>query len=390
MPTTADNYDSGGWYPGKKYTMGDRLKTIGSFGIWQPDNRHATDYNRQIAQTRNQQELMAREAELRRTTAKGMREDTDAADLTRKRSDHDVGLELVQDYLRQAYPDKTPEEIARVAATHFAAPMTADIAGNKAREAGSNNDLATANAKSAHIQELVDAEAAMKLENARKEQQVAENDRKRALGAAPTQLTLGDQQAMADLRRAQLTGETARNNLSYQQEFGNQGGPGQALEADLADIRARTATSNLGADTANFTGNINRATNPSRWNVALSDAQTALNNSQIAQELSGAKRDLVGKNATALSTADLNKQGAMVLPYGGQVHIPLSVGGTNVLQGEVRNPGFETSNSTSIGPNGEILKKTIKTPLGWAPGGTNNPALKVLSEEELLKFLPKQ
>lgn len=393
MPTTADSYMAEGWYPGKKYTFADRLKQVGSMGIWQPDDRRATAANQDLLQQQRRMAEADAVAERQRGMVRGIRQDNDAADLTKARSEHDLGLELIRDYLHQAYPDKSPEEIARVAATAAATKHMASIEANKAQGMEDANRVDTATQKAQHIKELVDAETQANLIKLGADTQTAENARKRALGAEGNQYNLGELESRAAQRQAELGGETARNGLSYQRQFGDQGGPGAALEADLAAIRQRTAQSNLGADEANFTNNINRATNPDKWQLALSDAQTALNNSRASQALSGARADLVGKNATALSTADLNKAGALPVGYGGTVHVPLPVGGTNVLSGEMRNLPMITEQIKANQYGGMTTNTITKRPLEWAPPamGTNGPAGRptTLTAEDLQRLLAK-
>jgi hypothetical protein len=99
--TTADDYLPGGWYPGKKHSIGQNVARVASMGIYNPDNRDESRYNKQILSNKV----------------------ANASALERARNDTLVEGERIAaaqarlgEKLRQMYPEMKPEEHARLLA----------------------------------------------------------------------------------------------------------------------------------------------------------------------------------------------------------------------------------------------------------------------------------
>lgn len=105
-----------GWYPGKKHSWKKRLGQVATLGIYNPDNRFASDLNKEQLKKR-------------------ALDDEDRHDA---RLDHAAALEQMTKNLVNV--GIAPEEAARLANEAFASKVVAGVASNKARTAQDQSD----------------------------------------------------------------------------------------------------------------------------------------------------------------------------------------------------------------------------------------------------------
>lgn len=118
--TTADDYLPGGWYPGKRHSLGQNIARVASMGIYNPDNRDESRYNKQIIANKVQN-AAARE---RATDIMAMEEQRRAAAEAR-----------LMENLKRMYPDMAPDAMSKLVGSALGGQkVVTDVAEGRAAE----------------------------------------------------------------------------------------------------------------------------------------------------------------------------------------------------------------------------------------------------------------
>lgn len=383
MDTTAEGYYEKGWYPGKKTSALKRLGQYASFGMYQPNDAHLSELNfdkaQQSARLKMQEEMAQRErrdaANVNVDTAGRMNEVANK----QKRDLDALIMEMTRDHLVNAY-GMDPAEAMQVAHQTVTSGQLSKIAGDEADTAEHQNRRAFADTQAGYMDSMAQADAEAKIQKARADRQTAENVETRGAGEAPFAFNEGMTGADAAISDAKAKRARAQNAESYEQEYGNIGGPRTEAETRMGGMQRQQSENALGKLNADFDMDVNRATNPSRWKVALDNAATTA-------DMSTAQNKLMRENAPAIAGANINKQSGITVPYGATMQVPIPVGGTNTLSG-LKAQGEHTM---TIKPNllgGYSTNYTGKM-LGPAPTapGTNAPGSKRISLDDLQRIL---
>lgn len=382
METTADGYFEKGWYPGKHTSALKRLGQYASFGMYQPNDAHLSELN--FAKAQNDARLKSAEEMSRRERRDAADVDVDktgrlntVANQQRQALDQLV-MEMTRDHFINAY-GMSPEEATQMAHKTVASGQMSKVAGDEADTVQNENRRTFNEAQAPYQSELGEQDAETKLQGSKTLEQEARNRERRALGAEGTEFINGQEGGAAEAAEIRARKAQAQNVGTFEQEFGDIGGPRTQAQSKVGSLNRQDSENQLAKFNADFENNVARATNPDRWKVALDNALTTA-------ELSGAHNKLTRENAPGIAAAQINKAGAMTVPYGGTLHVPLSVGGTNQLQG-LKAQGEHTLN---IKPNlmgGFTTNQTFKGFGAPAPGTNSVPAGKRLTVEQLQQLL---
>lgn len=118
--TTADDYLPGGWYPGKKHSIGQNIARVASMGIYNPDNRDESRYNKQIVANK----VANAAARERATNIMAMEEQRRAAAETR-----------LMENLKRMYPDMAPDAMSKLIGGALGGQkVVTDVANDRADE----------------------------------------------------------------------------------------------------------------------------------------------------------------------------------------------------------------------------------------------------------------
>lgn len=118
--TTADDYVPDGWYPGKKHGVGKRLLQGVTMGIYNPDNRDSSRYNKQILENK----VKNAAAKERAADMMGMEEQRRAAAEAR-----------LMENLKRMYPDMAPDAMSKLVGSALGGQkVVTDVATDRAAE----------------------------------------------------------------------------------------------------------------------------------------------------------------------------------------------------------------------------------------------------------------
>jgi hypothetical protein len=356
--TTADSgLDSTGWYPGKKHGFLNNLGRVASMGIYSPDNRMASKLNIQKLETRGQnQESLRQMKEL-----------------------HQLALESLHDYYAKAMPEKSPEEITKMAAQHYASKFLADTSKNNADGANAEVSLETSKgllpgAAAAATEGQDSARAAARASTARNNN-VAANES----GRAPREVEEGANAISAQINKsnASIAGSRADGAESNNRELGAVAAktfntPYETANSKSIEIEAaKQKAIHLKSD-EDWQDRVQNKLRPIVSSTMEEDANRHAMDVINARLESTAMNKALSNPTTAdsLTASKLNKN-SMAVPYGGSVVPVVPVNPSTMIQGETRHPDV-TEQDQKINPvNGQIIPVIRRKTYG--PQGTNQP-----------------
>lgn len=118
--TTADDYLPDGWYPGKKHTLGQNIKRVASIGIYNPDDRKQSGYNKQIVANK----VSAAAARERAGDVLALEEKRRAA-----------AEQRLMENLQRMYPDMAPDAMSKLVGSALGGQkVVTDVANDRAGE----------------------------------------------------------------------------------------------------------------------------------------------------------------------------------------------------------------------------------------------------------------
>jgi len=176
--------DPQGWWPGKKHTWKERLGQVATLGVWNPDDRTASDNNKM--------QLKARAGA------------------------NEVLAQMTQNLIRVGTP---PEQAAKMANEVFASKYQADTMANKAAEAESEVRQARAKGRVVHAMPIGEAEGRQDLSAAN-------------AGAQNNQNVLAQSKLEADAKVPEQRANVTLGELATQRA-GQQGALRKLNEAEL-------------------------------------------------------------------------------------------------------------------------------------------------------------
>lgn len=314
-----------GWYPNKKHTVGQRLGQVASLGIYNPDDRELSRYNKQILSNKVQN-----------AAVKARAEDL----LSVQEAERVKSMERLHGLLVQA--GVTPEKATTMVANTFGAQgAKTDVAEMQAREQGAlvNRDKAAGAlpGASAAGKYAMDAESAMAQSN----KEIA--DKQAAEAKAETSLGVPAQRA-----------RTTQSGLSTQDAANKFGGAKIGMEYDIFNKVAPTtyATGVQGADNT------------------LNEALVKKDDIANAKTLSGAMGDKLRQPgiAEALTTAELDK-GSPIIPFGGSRY-PNMGGAPQFGMSQEQVMGVRTVDPET----GQVINSPLRRTILPGQAGTNTTA----------------
>ena len=340
--STADDYMANGWYPGKKHGVGKRLLQGASMGIYNPDNRDESEYNKRILANKVQNAAARERAE-------------DVMTITEKQRQLAMS-NLERELTRMGIP---PEQIQHISAASLGGGQDAmtSVAEGRAREEGAkrNELVAVGGQVGASQQGASDTSAKTALN---KSQEAIAKE----LGAE------ADANMGAGRPAAKAKNSTSAENFNYNRNLTNL--KKNQLESDLFDTTA---------DITMDTGILNA-------NNAFTEANLAGTKNKSGQMMADAMVDEITSPGMArvYTKANLNKASAQPVGLGSRSYQP---DGT-VLEGNLSS--YDVIDS---GDGRRIPVRATKAPgmstAEPAPAGVTGSLGTITYDEKTKRFVPK-
>lgn len=285
--STAEGYNPYGEYPGKKHTIGQRVKQVASWGLWNPDDAEATEANKM--RTR---ELMKMQLEAEHAQNRFMQQVSQSADT-----------------IMAANPAMTREQAEQMSLKFHYDEIKAVSDKAKAESANAGYNAARDTGRTDNAEQLGRDTTAANIAQERARAAQMANEENRNKGAAPDAKRAGEAGIAAEISKA--AAESAKNSASKietETDIALEGPSNRAMVANN-EIKDRDATIR---STRNRQDDYDAIFNNTRNSRMTTATEGAAADASLAQ----ARRNVIGQpgNADKIAAQEINRQSAIQTP----------------------------------------------------------------------------